>query len=58
MEKFLKTPQIEFKLPDCATVEYFPDPEKESGTVVFRDKRGNPVLFMPTDVYLEWSKKS
>jgi hypothetical protein len=55
--KFLKTPQIEFKLPDLATVEYFPDLNQESVTVVFKDMNGRPVLYMPTDVYLEWSKK-
>lgn len=56
-ELWKNQPQVEYKMRDAATVEYYPDPEQESETVVFRDKDGNPVMLMPTSVYLEWSKR-
>jgi hypothetical protein len=49
-------PQIMFRIPECATVEYYPDPETESSVLVFKTKEGRPVLLMPVSVYEEFKK--
>jgi hypothetical protein len=54
---FRSQPQLEFKLPKAATVEYFPDPDIESDTVVFKTEEGRIVLLMPLKVYKEWFSK-